>query len=276
MSYVQIRYSGFVLGAGRELQSLTPSGAGSGTQLDHLQFHNSSDDGVEVFGGRPNMKYLVITGADDDSIDTDVGYKGFIQFVIAIQRPGGASGDSMIENDSDNNENAVPRTNVRLSNFTFIHRGVSSNSNNAVILLRGGGDYAMYNGVVVAESGRPCLRINSATTIQTSGTDEAGAPIFRSVLFAGCSTPFSGTNGVTTDQVAAIFNGGQNNNAAFTSSLTNVYINGANETAATAVDPTTISSAFSAAPYVGAVRNASDTWYPVSYTHLTLPTSDLV
>ncbi|MGJ3629859.1 hypothetical protein AB5I41_29110 [Sphingomonas sp. MMS24-JH45] len=32
MSYVQIRYSGFVLGAGRELQSLTPSGVGSGTQ----------------------------------------------------------------------------------------------------------------------------------------------------------------------------------------------------------------------------------------------------
>ncbi|MGJ3629860.1 hypothetical protein AB5I41_29115 [Sphingomonas sp. MMS24-JH45] len=44
----------------------------------------------------------------------------------------------MIENDSDNNENAVPRTNVRLSNFTFVHRGVSSNSNGAAILLRGG------------------------------------------------------------------------------------------------------------------------------------------
>jgi hypothetical protein len=261
MSYVQIRYSGFVLGAGRELQSLTPSGVGSGTQLDHLQFHNSSDDGVEVFGGRPDMKYLVITGADDDSIDTDVGYKGFIQFVIAIQRPGGSSGDSMIENDSDNNENAVPRTNVRLSNFTFIHRGVTSNSNGAAILLRGGGDYALYNGVLVAESGRPCLRINSATTIQTSGTDEAGAPIFRSVLFSGCSTPFVGTNGVTADQVAAIFNGGQNNNSAFTSSLTNVYINGANENAATAVDPATISSNFTSAAYVGAVRNSSDTWY---------------
>jgi hypothetical protein len=261
MSYVQIRYSGFVLGAGRELQSLTPSGVGSATQLDHLQFHNSSDDGVEVFGGRPNMKYLVITGADDDSIDTDVGYKGFIQFVIAIQRPGGASGDSMIENDSNNNENAVPRTNVRLANFTFIHRGVTSNANGAAILLRGGGDYAMYDGILVSESRQPCLSIASTTTTQTSGTDEAGAPIFRSVLFSGCSTPFIGDRGVTAQQVADIFNAGQNNNSAFTSSLTNTFIDGPNEAAAVAVDPATISTNFSSAAYVGAVRNSSDTWY---------------
>jgi len=67
LSYVQIRYSGFVLSADKELQSLTPSGVGSATQIDHIQSHNSSDDGLEVFGGRPNMKYLVITGAEDDN-----------------------------------------------------------------------------------------------------------------------------------------------------------------------------------------------------------------
>src|SRR3546814_673066 len=33
MSYVQIRYSGFVLSGGKELQGLTPSGIGTGTQL---------------------------------------------------------------------------------------------------------------------------------------------------------------------------------------------------------------------------------------------------
>src|SRR5690606_23815863 len=32
MSYVQIRYSGFVLSDGKELQGLTPSGVGTGTQ----------------------------------------------------------------------------------------------------------------------------------------------------------------------------------------------------------------------------------------------------
>jgi len=56
LSYVQIRYSGFVLSADKELQGLTPSGVGSGTQIDHIQIHNSSDDGVEVFGGSANFK----------------------------------------------------------------------------------------------------------------------------------------------------------------------------------------------------------------------------
>src|SRR4029453_6184168 len=42
MSFVQIRYSGFVLGAGKELQSLTTEGIGTGTILDHFQSHNRS------------------------------------------------------------------------------------------------------------------------------------------------------------------------------------------------------------------------------------------
>ena len=52
-----------------------------------------------------------------------------------------------------------------------------------------------------------------------------------------------------------------NNNSAFTLSLTGVIVNGANETAVTATNPTTISSFFDATTYVGAVRNAQDTWY---------------
>ena len=52
MRYVQIRYSGYVLSGNSELQSLTLRGTGSGTQLSHIQSVNSSDDGMEVFGGR--------------------------------------------------------------------------------------------------------------------------------------------------------------------------------------------------------------------------------
>src|SRR3546814_20348484 len=69
--------------------------------LFRSQIHNSSDDGMEVFGGRPNFKYMIVTGAEDDSFDTDVGYQGNIQYAIAVQRAGGAVGDSMMEIDSD-------------------------------------------------------------------------------------------------------------------------------------------------------------------------------
>src|SRR3546814_8692170 len=93
MGLVQIRYSGFVLSVGKELHWLTPSRIGTGTQLDHIQIHNSSDDGIEIFGGSTHLKYLVLTGNEDDNLDTDVGFRGTAQFVIAAQREGDNIGD---------------------------------------------------------------------------------------------------------------------------------------------------------------------------------------
>ena len=84
----------------------------------------------------------------------------------------------------------------------------------------------------------------------------------------------SPTPNVTLAEIQGIFGTGtNNNNSAFTSSLASVFINGANEAAVTATDPTTfnadsIGGANSSAPnkltavtYIGAVQNASDTWY---------------
>lgn len=264
MRYVQIRYSGFILSANSELQGLTPSGTGSGTTLEFIQVHNSSDDGIEVFGGRANMRNLVITGAEDDSLDTDVGYKGFIQFVIGIQRD--AVGDSMIEADSDNaNDGQTPRQNVRMSNFTFIKNSDNRAGNNGTaILLRGGTDYSMFNGVM-RSPGLPCVAISRAQT--ASGTvdaaiDEAGAPVFRSVQFQCPSgNAFSGRNGVTNDQVAAIFNAGTNNSSTFSPTLSAIYINGSAETAIPAFNAATINAFFTTTSYIGAVRDTSDRWF---------------
>src|SRR3546814_19109409 len=75
MSYVQIRYSGFNLSPDSELQGLTPSGVGSATQFDHIQMHNSSDDGMDVFGRRPPSTPMTVTGAADATSDTHVGYQ---------------------------------------------------------------------------------------------------------------------------------------------------------------------------------------------------------
>ena len=259
MSYVQIRYSGFVLSADKELQGLTPSGVGSGTQIDHIQIHNSSDDGIEVFGGRLNMKYLVLTGNEDDNLDTDVGYKGNIQYVIAAQRAGGSVGDAMIEADSNGNEDAVPRQNVKLSNFTFIQRSTSG-SDKAAILIRGGADYTAVNGIVVSP-GLACLNINGAATIQATGADEAGPPRFNSVVMQCAAQQFLGDRNVTAAQTAAIFNAGSNNNAGFTPTLSMLYINGASETAVPAFDAKTLNAFFDTTNYIGAVKDANDTWY---------------
>jgi hypothetical protein len=261
MSYVQIRFSGFVLSGNSELQSLTTGGTGSGTVLDHIQSFNSSDDGAEFFGGNVNMKYFVSIGADDDNLDTDTGVKANFQYVLAVQRQG--AGDSMIEADSDNTlDGNTPRQNTRLSNFTFIQR--NNTGNLSAILLRGGTDYTLANGVIVSPN-TSCLRISRPQTISATvdaAIDEAGAPLVRSVV-AQCGAPkFRGDNGVTEAQVAAIFGtGANNNNDAFAPTLTSLFINGASETAVAAFNASTLNAFFDATTYVGAVRDANDTWY---------------
>ena len=261
MSYVQIRFSGFVLSGNSELQSLTTGGTGSGTVLDHIMSFNSSDDGAEFFGGNVNLNYFVSIGADDDNLDTDVGVKANFQYVLAIQRAG--AGDSMIEADSDNAlDGNIPRQNTRVSNFTFIQR--NNISNLTAILLRGGTDYTLANGVIVSPN-TSCLRISRPQTVSATvdaTIDEAGAPVVRSVVGQCGPTPFVGLNGVTDAQVVAVFgSGANNNNSGFVPTLTSTFINGPSEAAVSAFDASTLNAFFAATTYIGAVRDAADTWY---------------
>ena len=265
MSYVQIRYSGYVLGANSELQALTLEGVGNGTRIDHIQMHNSSDDGFEIFGGRAHLRNIVVTGADDDSVDVDVGYKGTIQYLIGVQKTSGAP-DSMIELDSTNlNEAQTPRTNLKLANFTFIHRNPAT-GNGAALLLRGGADATLVNGVLT--SPMACLRINGANVIGAADAiiDKLGPPVLRSVAVS-CGTTATVDSGasttVTAAQALALFTADPNNTTTLSPTLTGTFIAGANERAVTAVDPRTIDVEFDAiaTPYIGAVRDANDTWY---------------
>lgn len=272
MRFVQIRYSGFAIAPGNELQGLTMGGVGNNTTIDHIQIHNSSDDGIEIFGGRVNAKHLVVTGADDDGLDTDLGYRGTIQFVIGVQRDG-QNGDSMIEADSNGNEDALPRQYTRVSNATFVQRSTVQGGN--TILFRGGTDYALLNSVVVGP--QACLDIDATggTTIRAADAalQDVGPPVFRSVALA-CPTAFRDDGNITVAEIQTIFGSGTNgNNSNFTSTLMNIFVNGANETAVAATDPTpfnndqfaTVNAAapnrLEAVAYIGAVRNAADTWY---------------
>jgi hypothetical protein len=260
MRYVQIRYSGYVLSGDSELQSLTLGGVGSGTTISHIHSHNSSDDAFENFGGTVSMRNLVLTGADDDTIDVDTGYQGTIQYVIGVQKTSG-NPDSMIEQDSANAlETQTPRTNMRLANFTFVHRNAAS-GNQAAMLFRGGSDASLVNGVVVSQM--PCLRLNGANIIGAAGSipGKLGPPVFRSVAMQCGGAIFVGSGGLTAQQVADTFNAGTNNTSTFTNSLTGTFINGANETARTATDPKTVDTLFDTTTYIGAVKDAADTWY---------------
>ena len=256
LSFVQIRYSGFVLSGDNELQSLTTGGTGSGTVFNNVMSFNSSDDGVEFFGGFVDMKGLVVVGAEDDSIDTDTGVKANLQYVVAVQR--NEVGDAIIEADSNNGlQDQTPRQNTRISNATFIQR----KTDDQVVRIRGGTDYALLNTLIVDNSqGTACLRIDLPETLRAAnaGLDDVGPPIFNS-LNLDCATDFrDGSSGTTAAQVQTVFDAGSNNNAAYVNSLTMTYINGANEDALTAFDPTALSMFFDNAGFVGAAQ-AGDT-----------------
>ncbi len=190
MSYVQIRYSGIAISDGNELQGLTLGGTGSGTVLDHIQSHNSADDGIEIFGGNTNIKYIAVTGADDDGFDIDNGYRGFMQFMIASQRTLGATPDSFsTEIDSNNAEDLLPRTFSTYANFTFIQTALAP----AAIRQRGGSDMRFVNGVVRTVNTVACVNIvageqtaggRSTVRPADSGLQDFGPPSFNSVYFA--------------------------------------------------------------------------------------------
>jgi hypothetical protein len=258
MRFVQIRYSGYVLGADKELQALTTEGIGTGTTLDHIHSHNSSDDGAEFFGGAVNFKNYIATGADDDSLDIDTGLQGNFQYVLLIQRPG--QGDALMEVDSNGFEDNTPRQKTNVVNFTALQPQVTSNNeanDQASILIRGNSDLTLANGII-ATPNNECIRMNGTST---NGSAVATLTA-KSVVMQCNATKYLGTGSITAAQVRTSFGSGANNNSdAFTPTLASLFIDGANETGVAAIDPKTLSAFFDTTTWIGAVRNASDTWY---------------
>ena len=118
LEYTRIEFAGFPLEQDKELNGLTLGGCGSGTIVDHVQVHFGEDDGVEVFGGSVNLRHIVITRAQDDSLDWDRGWQGNAQFLAIQQDPEGDNGMECDNWDEDND--ADPRSAPRVYNITLI------------------------------------------------------------------------------------------------------------------------------------------------------------
>ncbi|MBC7166930.1 hypothetical protein [Phenylobacterium sp.] len=241
MKYVRVQHSGFQILPNNELNGITFAGVGSGTLLDYIQVHNSSDDGIEWFGGTVNAKHLVLTGNDDDSMDTDVGFNDAIQFAIVVQRANG--GD---RGNEASGSNRTPASNPKFANVTMVGRGSSD-----VIVMNSGTNNVFANSVFTASG-------TTAACLDIDDTNTTGS--FNSVFFS-CPVAFRDDSNVGATATQAIFAAGANNTANGTSTLTSTFINGANENAVPAANLTSISSFFTNTTYIGAVRNSSDTWW---------------
>jgi hypothetical protein len=156
LRYVRIEFAGFNFINDREFNNLTLCGVGDATVIDFVQVHGGSDDGIELFGGRVNVKHLVSSQNQDDGFDTDNGWQGKAQFVV-IQNVAHPAGLAEASNgyESDNFPADVPgiltegykfepRTEPTISNVTIIgdHDYATANRNFAAVFRRGtGGHY---------------------------------------------------------------------------------------------------------------------------------------
>lgn len=137
IEYVRIAYAGFEVFANNELNGLTLAGCGEGTIVRNLHVHASLDDGVEVFGGTPDLSYILITDAGDDGFDWDQGWTGNAQFIaifLSHRTDNGIEADSNVED-----HNAQPRSLPTIANLTIIGPDDELARARAMLLRRGTG-----------------------------------------------------------------------------------------------------------------------------------------
>lgn len=274
ISYVIIKYPGFTVTTNKELNGLTMAGVGNGTVVENVQVHQSSDDGIELFGGTVNIKNAVLTGEDDDSFDTDLGWRGAAQYMLVVQRTSGgdrgfewSAHESAVTPPFDGTGSVVYRSQPRVSNATVVMR---SNVNSPAILENLGTQGFIWNSVFhrAANSGA-CLDIDTAYTLL------GGGQTYQSVLLSCGVTPFLNDSDINGAATQAEFEKVTNTNSTSTVPATlaarngsPVFINGTAENAVAVTTPVNsgasngVVSTFLVRPdNIGAVGPTNSTWY---------------
>ena len=180
LNYVVVKYAGAQVDSQNELNGIAFQGVGSGTEVNYVQVHNNSDDGVEFFGGTVNVKYLVLTGNDDDSMDWTDGWTGKAQYVLIDQRENGR-GDSGIEADNlEGDFDAAPRSMPSIANLSIF-----GNSSKRGIRLRHGTAVKLYNTTV--ERSASCLQVQDEALTQLASNTEFDGVSFNCAALLGNS-----------------------------------------------------------------------------------------
>ncbi|MBN2327015.1 MAG: hypothetical protein JXR73_07660 [Candidatus Omnitrophica bacterium] len=135
--YLSLRYGGKVIGLANELNGLSLGGIGRGTTIDHIEIMNNVDDGIEIWGGAVNLKYVNIWNIGDDSFDIDEGWRGKAQFGLIVQGysldadQGSGVGDNCFETDGAEDSDAQPITTAAIYNFTVIGQPIEGDGGTA-------------------------------------------------------------------------------------------------------------------------------------------------
>lgn len=257
--YVRLEYTGGRINSDSEYNGLSLYGVGNGTTLEYIQTYLGNDDGIEFYGGTVDLKYAVVTGAQDDSFDWTDGWVGRGQFWLVQQTT--LEGDKGIEADNlSSSPDAIPFSYPTLSNITLIG-AEDGDGENKGIEFRAGTKVAAYNMIIKGFPGKG-IEVDDDQTIAnlnagdiqvrnsvidninafdldhgTATVDLADFSLYSNYSLDGSGAPFynSGTAIPTSFNLDGIRSSFQDN----------------------AIDPSTLDSWFTSASFIGAVNTAN-------------------
>ena len=199
LRYVSIRHGGRQIASGSELNGLSLGAVGSGTTLEYIEIYANSDDGIEFFGGAPNVKYAVVAFAEDDSYDWDEVYTGKGQFWFSIQRDDVA--DLGGELDGTTPDDLTPYSNPTVYNWTHIGSGLGAPASNPLgWLFRAGTAGTVANCIVTSTKGK-ALEVQDRAAPTNDAYSKLGTgelKILNNIFYAnGSAVELSGaSNGI--------------------------------------------------------------------------------
>lgn len=196
LSYVIVAEGGFEFAVGNEINGISLIGVGKGTQMDHIQVHGNSDDGIEFYGGNADLKYGVFTNNLDDSVDWDEGFQGNLQYVIVKQAevPAGNAFEM------DTQGSPFPLSKPTIANLTVIANGDEAD----MLVFKAGSGGFFHNSVLTTAAGasatQNCVSIRGADSEAIINT----ALVLNNVI-ADCADQGVGNIGNATLSATTIF-----------------------------------------------------------------------
>ncbi|MDA0630855.1 MAG: hypothetical protein O2981_05725, partial [Proteobacteria bacterium] len=165
LRYVVVAEGGYEFSTGNEINGISLVGVGSGTEMDYIQVHGNSDDGIEFYGGNVNLKHGVFTNNNDDSVDWDEGYQGNLQYIIVKQ---GASKGEAFEMDTEGSSEGF-LSKPTLSNVTVVADKVADRATYSLNFKKRSGGF--FHNTVVTVSPDSETAMASCVNVDGSGSE---------------------------------------------------------------------------------------------------------
>ena len=171
LKHVYILNSGYEVATDLEINGLSLCGVGSGTTVENIHIENSSDDGIEIWGGTVNVTNIDVKNAQDDSIDLDYGYVGTVTNARIEQVETAHAGFEISSGGTS------PMTGAKIVNFLV--QKASDSDEGGIYIKDDSTAPTFVNGFVTvgANEGHAAVRVKKAMA-----TDQKAALSFKDVI----------------------------------------------------------------------------------------------